>query len=73
MPQRIGRVARARDIRSVVVAQIALERTVAAVPIPTVTVNDDETVFGLFNVAIDYTDAATGQAVSLQFEVPTTS
>ena len=73
LPQRIGRVARARDIRSIVLSQIALEQTVAAVPVPAVTVNEDETVFGLFNIAITYTNAATGQAVSLQFEVPTTS
>ena len=73
LPQRIGRVARARDIRSLVVAQIGMEATVAKTPVPTVTVAEDETVFGLFNIGIDYTDAATGQSVSLSFQVPTTS
>lgn len=71
LPDRIGRVARARDIQSLVSAHIALEATVASIPVPVITVDEDETTMGLFNIAIQYTDAATGSSVSLNFEVPT--
>lgn len=70
LPDRIGRVARARDIQSLVASHIALEVTVAPTPVPVVTVNEDETTMGLFNIGIIYTDAATGTSVSLNFEVP---
>jgi hypothetical protein len=68
LPDRIGRVARARDIQSLVAANIALETSVSPVPVPVTTV--DETTPGLFVIGIVYTDAATGTSVSLNFEVP---
>lgn len=71
LPQRIGLVSRARDIQSLVRANIALETTVAKIPVPFITVDPDETVSGLYNILIQYTDFATGAAVSLSFEVPT--
>lgn len=71
LPQRIGRVARARDIQALVRASIALEETVAKTPVPLITVNQDTTVLGLFLIGITYTDAATGTSVSLSFELPT--
>jgi hypothetical protein len=68
LPDRIGRVARARDIQSLVAANIALETSVSPTPVPAITV--DETQPGLFVIGIVYTDAATGTSVSLNFEVP---
>jgi phage baseplate assembly protein W len=68
LPERIGRVARERDIQSLVRANIALETTVAKIPVPAIVVTQD--IAGLFVIAITYTDEATGTSVSLNFEVP---
>ncbi len=68
LPQRIGLVALARNIRSIVLSQINLEATVAPVPLPTVTVQDQGQ--GLFVINIGYTSAVTGKAVEMRLEVP---
>lgn len=68
LPQRIGRVAAARNIRSLVLSQINLEATVAPVPLPTVTVIQNAP--GLFVIGIVYTSAITGKPVEISLEVP---
>lgn len=68
LPERIGRVAVARNIRSVVLSQIGLEATVSRVPLPTVTVTASAA--GLFAIAITYTSAVTGKPVEISLEVP---
>ena len=44
LPQRIGRVATAKNIQALVQANMKLEVTVATVPVPAVTVDPDETI-----------------------------
>lgn len=73
LPQKIGRVARAANIQSLVRSQIALESSVARTPIPVVTVTESQANLGLFSISIQYVDAATGEAVSLNLEIPTTT
>lgn len=68
LPQRIGRVAQARNIRSLVLAQIRLEATVSALPLPTVAVTTPSA--GLFAIAIAYTSAVTGKSVEISLQVP---
>lgn len=69
LPERIGRVALARNIQALVVSQIGLESSVAKVPVPVVTVQVDTVVLGLFNITIVYTDSATGDPVTVNLEV----
>ena len=61
LPERIGKVALPANIRAVVRSQVALESSVAPLPVPKITVNEDETIDGLFNIRIEYTNANTGQ------------
>lgn len=68
LPQRIGRPATARNIRSIVLAQMALEPTVVRTPLPTVTVTQQPS--GLFVVAITYTSAVTSKPVEISLEIP---
>ena len=72
LPQRIGRVARESVIASIVRSQIALEKSVAAIPPPTIKVSAAPSNPGLFVIAIAYSDAVTGEAISIQLEVPGT-
>ncbi len=68
LPERIGRVAVARNIRSLVLSQINLEATVSPLPLPTVAVTTPSA--GLFVIAIGYTSAVTGKPVEISLEVP---
>lgn len=70
LQQKIGTTALAANIQSLCRAQIALEQSVATTPIPVIKVWESKTNLGLFVISITYTDAATGQSVDLQFEVP---
>jgi hypothetical protein len=70
LPERIGRVALPQNIEAICRAQIALEQSVAKTPIPVITVTEPTSNLGLFVISISYVDAATGEAVALQFEVP---
>lgn len=70
IPERIGRVARERTIAAIVRAQIALEATVAALPVPQITVTAPNANPGLYVIDIRYTDAVTGKAIAISFEVP---
>ena len=67
---RIGRPAQARVIAAIVRTQIALEATVAALPLPVITVTEVDSNPGMFVIAITYTDAVTGAAVAISLEVP---
>lgn len=70
LPQRIGRVARALMIQSIVRSQIALEASVAPVPHPRVTVTDASGGNpGLFVITIQYTDAQSKVQKTLSFTV----
>lgn len=70
LPQWIGRNADLGKMRALIVGQMALEPSVAATPTPVVALaqiaNSDG---GGFSVSISYNDAATGQPVSLSFNV----
>ena len=68
LPQRIGLTAQARAIRALCLAQIRLEASVAKLPIPVIKVNAPPG--GFFLIAIFYTNAITGVAASMTFEVP---
>lgn len=70
--QRIGRVAVAANIQAIVRANIALEATVASVPVPTTTVVEDSSNPGVFVISITYTDAITGASVAISQEFPST-
>lgn len=70
LPQRIGRVARERNIQSLVRGQIALEANVAKIPVPTVKVTESGAQAGLFTIDITYTDAVTGKAVAISLQIP---
>jgi phage baseplate assembly protein W len=70
IPERIGKPARERAIQAIVRAQIALEATVASVPVPKITVTQATATPGLFAIAITYSDAVTGAAVAISLEVP---
>lgn len=72
LPERIGRVALERNIAAIVRAQIALEKTVAKTPVPTIRVSSSASSSGLFAIAIGYTDAVTGAAIAIQLELPGT-
>jgi hypothetical protein len=68
--QRVGNVATARVLQGIVRAQILLEATVATLPIPDIQVTQG--LPGLFVIAINYTNAVTGVATAISFEVPGT-
>jgi hypothetical protein len=70
LPERFGRTASTRNIQALVRAQIALEATVARLPVPTIVVAESSVVPGLFTIGITYTDAVTGAAVAISLEVP---
>ena len=70
LPERIGRVAKARNIQALVRGQIAMEATVARNPVPVITVSEAATSPGLFLIDIRYTDAVTGAAIAISLEVP---
>lgn len=72
LPQRIGRVAREREIGAIARGQIALEASVAQVPVPVIKVTESTVTTGLFVILIAYTDAVTGVAVQISLEVPGT-
>lgn len=65
--QRIGRPARVTSIAAIVRAQIALEASVAATPPPVIGVEEDSENLGAFIITITYTEAATGEPVTLSF------
>lgn len=67
LPQRIGRPANPTTIAAIVRAQIALEATVAPQPSPVITVDADTETPGSFVISITYTEAATGEPVTLSF------
>jgi hypothetical protein len=67
LPQRIGRPGDVTRIAAIVRAQIALEATVAASPSPTISVDEDPNDLGGFYITINYTEAATGEPVTLSF------
>jgi hypothetical protein len=54
IPERIGKVAKARVIQAIVQAQIALEDTVAKIPVPTITVFANPQLPGEFIITIVY-------------------
>lgn len=66
LPARVGDLALVDGLTALIRAQIFLEAAVAADPAPTITVSP--ILNGVF-VAITYTDAATGLAQTLSFEV----
>lgn len=70
LPGRIGRIARESVIAAIVRAQIALEATVASVPVPKTTVTPSAANPGLFAIDIKYTDAVTGAAIAVSLETP---
>lgn len=70
LPERIGRVAKTRNIQALVRGQIAMESTVARNPVPVITVSEAATSPGLFLIDIRYTDAVTGAAIAISLEVP---
>ncbi|MCJ2084589.1 hypothetical protein MKK88_01080 [Methylobacterium sp. E-005] len=70
LPERIGRVAREKTIAAIVRGQIALETTVASVPVPKTTVTASTVTQGLFAIDIQYTDAVTGAAIAVSLETP---
>lgn len=70
LPARIGRVAREGVIAAIVRSQIALEATVASLPVPKTTVTASDANPGLFGIDIRYTDAVTGAAIAVSLEVP---
>jgi hypothetical protein len=54
LPQRIGRVARAKNIQALCLAQIQQEDSVAPNPVPIVTVGESPTVIGAYIITIKY-------------------
>lgn len=70
LPRRIGRVAREAVIAAIVRAQIALEATVASLPVPKITVTAPRSNAGLHVIDIGYTDAVTGAAIAVTFQTP---
>lgn len=68
LPQRIGKPARALEIQSLVAAHIRLEPSVAKIPPPTVTVDPDVTIQGLFIITIKYVEAGTNAQRALTFD-----
>lgn len=70
LPEKIGRVARESTIAAIVRAQIALEATVASIPVPRTNVTASAVNPGLFVIDIAYTDAVTGAAIAVSLETP---
>jgi hypothetical protein len=70
LPQRIGKVARAAVLRTLVRTQIAYESTVARLPRPRVNVTYVASNPGLYVIDIKYTDRVTGAAQAITLEVP---
>ena len=68
LPQRLGLTAQARVIRSICMAQIRLEASVAKLPIPKIQVTPAPG--GFLSIGIFYTNAISGVAASMTFEVP---
>ena len=68
LPQRIGLVAQSRSIRALCLAQIRLEASVAKLPLPIIKVAPSPG--GFLQIAIFYTNAISGVAASMTFEVP---
>jgi hypothetical protein len=70
LPQWIGQVADLGKLRALILGQMLLEPSVAANPSPTVDLSQlPNTQGGGFSVALAYTDAASGEAVALSFNV----
>ena len=67
LPQRIGSPARVSAIAAIVRAQIALEATVAASPSPVISVDESTENLNAFTINITYTEAASGEPVTLSF------
>lgn len=70
IPDRIGSPAQERAIHAIVRSQIALEASVAPVPVPIIRVDKIGANPGLFVIAINYSNAATGEAVAMTLDVP---
>jgi hypothetical protein len=66
LPVRVGQKLDLQIITSIIVSQILLEDTVAKSPVPSITVTEVEN--GV-SVNITYTDASSGKAVALAFDV----
>lgn len=66
LPARVGTLADAAGIRALIRGQMLLEPAVARSPEPVVVVTD---ITGGIAVAIKYTDAASGAAAALSFDV----
>lgn len=69
LPQRIGRADKAARIQAVVRAQIALDASVARLPVPRIQTTRDNNNPGLVAIRIDYASVATGQPMTLSFTV----
>ena len=71
LPQRIGRTALDRGIKAIVRAQLALEATVARVPVPKIAVQLKADAAGLCTIGITYTNAVSDTQESIALEFPT--
>lgn len=71
IPQRVGSPAKASVIRALVRAQLALEATVARVPLPTIKVDLRADGNGLCAISITYTNAISGTSEEIALEIPT--
>ena len=69
--QHIGNVASVANIQALVRASIKLEASVQQSPPPTVTVDEDESVSGLFNIQISYVSTLTGEASQISYDLTT--
>lgn len=67
LPQKIGRPVVVTALKSLVRSQIALESSVAATPAPIIAVTEDANNLGAYTIVINYTDAASGEPVTLSF------
>ena len=67
LPQKIGSPASVISLKALVRSQIALESSVAPTPAPIINVTEDPNTLGLYTISINYTDAASGEPVTLSF------
>jgi hypothetical protein len=67
LPSYVGSVATPKEIGSLIRGQMLLEASVAADPLPTVTIQGTPT--GALNTYISYADAKVGRIVTLGFDI----
>jgi hypothetical protein len=70
LPQWVGRTARIPELKALVLGQMLLEPSVSASPPPVIDIAPiPNTAGGGFAIAIRYTDAPSGETVTLSFDV----